>query len=100
MELRHQRKVLFFALAACVIFSVVFSETVIAGEHDHDCIGEGCPFCLLIETANNLLKSLKLAGLLCFLTACTVFAALAFQKYAKISPCVFSPVALKIRFNT
>jgi hypothetical protein len=99
MELRSKRKVLFLALAVCIAFSILFAELVIADDHDHDCIGEGCPFCLQIETTNNLLKTLKLAGLFYFLTVCTVFISLAFQKYTEITICAFSPIALKVRFN-
>jgi hypothetical protein len=100
MELGSQRKVLFLALAACIAFSVLFAESLIADEHDHDCIGEGCPICLQIETTNNLLRTLKLAGLFCFLFVCTVFLSLTFQKYTEITICVFSPIALKVRFNS
>jgi hypothetical protein len=100
MKLRPQREILFLALAVCMIFSFVFSEVLIAEEHDHDCIGEGCPSCLLIEIANNFLKSLKLGGLAVFLAVSPALVVLSFQKYTEIIHCGFSPVTLKVRFNT
>jgi hypothetical protein len=100
MKLRPQRELLFLALAVCMIFSFVFAEVLIAEEHDHDCIGEGCPFCLAIEIANNFLKSLKLGVLTVFLTVSFALPALSIQKYTEITHCGFSPVTLKVRFNT
>jgi hypothetical protein len=100
MESRPKGKILFLALAVCIAFSVVFAETLIANDLDHDCTGEGCPFCLTIETANNFLKSLKLGALAVFLAACPVFAVLNFRRYTEVISCTFSPVALKVRFNS
>jgi hypothetical protein len=100
MKLRPQRKILLLALAVCIVFSFVFAEVLIAKEHDHDCIGEGCPSCLLIEIANIFLKSLKLGGLSGFLAVCPALPVLSFQKYTEIAHCGFSPVTLKVRFNT
>ena len=81
-----------------MVFSLCFAEALVAEEHDHDCIGEGCPFCLLIDTANNFLKSLKPGDAAVFLAACPAQEDLFFQN--KIAHCGFSPVTLKVRFNT
>jgi hypothetical protein len=94
------KKTLFLALAVCMVFSVFFAEVLIAKEHDHDCNGEDCSSCLLIETVNIFLKSLKLEGLTVSLTVGSAFPALSFQKYTAITHCGFSPVTLKVRFNT
>jgi hypothetical protein len=98
MELRPKRKVLFLALA--VIFSIFFAELVIAEDIDHDCIGEGCPFCLIIETTFNFLKNLKFAALSVSLVVCLMFILQTFKKFIEFTISLNSPVALKVRFNS
>jgi hypothetical protein len=98
MELRLKRKVLFLVLAICMVFSVVFAELVIADDLDHDCAGEGCPFCLQIETFNNFLKSLKLAAMTVFLSFSFLHCSLLPTHCSLLT--THSPVALKVRFNS
>jgi hypothetical protein len=100
MELCPKRKVLFLALAVCMIFSLVFAELVLADAHDHDCIGEGCPVCLQIEAANNFFKSLKLAGLLYFLAVCAFFLFQTPPRNTEFAIYIHSPIDLKVRFNS
>jgi hypothetical protein len=100
MELRPAKKILFLVLAACIAFSVIFAESLTAAGHDHDCAGEGCPVCLCIEAANNLLKVLKLALLFAILTAFFASRAEAPPKQPGFTSYLFSPVALKVRFNS
>jgi hypothetical protein len=100
MELRPKGKALFLALAVCIAFSVVFAEALIADDIDHDCTGEGCPFCLAIETAHNFLKNLKMGGMAVFLAVGPAFSAQTPLQFTD-SPLSFnSPVALKVRFNS
>jgi hypothetical protein len=100
MELFSKRKVLFLILALCIVFSLVFTELVIAEDLDHDCIGDGCPFCLLIETAHNFTKNLKLGVLTIFLAACPVFILQTFYKSSEFTISFQSPIVLKVRFNS
>jgi hypothetical protein len=98
MKLRSETKILFIVLTACFAFSVVFAEIHTAA--DHDCIGEGCPVCLQIEAAEYFLKLLKLTVISLLLWAAySVFLA---QNRIKITGTIyrFSPVALKVRFNS
>jgi len=99
MEPRSKRKMLLLILAVCVAFSVICAETLTAAEHDHDCIGEGCPVCLRIEAAECFLKTLKVAGICLSLAACSVFTAQFHKKPAELAAYP-SPVLLKVRFNT
>jgi len=99
MELYLNKKNLLLIPAACIAFSVVFAETLISAEHDHDCTGEGCPVCLQIEAAKCFLKNLKLAVIGLFFSICLLFPAQIRIKSAFFIP-LLSPVALKVRFNT
>jgi len=98
MESRFKGKIPLLILAACIAFSVVFAETLTAAEHDHDCIGKGCPVCLRIEAAECFLKILKVAGICLSLAACSVFPAQFLKKPAELVAYP-SPVSLKVRFN-
>jgi hypothetical protein len=100
MELRPSQKALFLALAVCIAFSVVFAEALIADDIDHDCAGDGCPFCLAIATAHNFLKNLRLGTLAVFFAACPVFLIQTLKKCTVFPLVVNSPVVLKVRFNS
>jgi hypothetical protein len=100
MELRPKGKILFLTLAICIVFSVVFAETIIADNFEHDCKGEGCPVCLTIETVNNFIKSLKLFALVVFLAVCPMFPIHTSKNMGYLSLSFISPITLKVRFNS
>jgi hypothetical protein len=100
MEQRFKWKLPLLILAACIAFSVVFAETLTAGVHEHDCIGEGCPVCLCIEAAECFLKTIKVAGTGLFLAACSVFSVQLCKKFAGSAVYSLSLVLLKVRFNS
>jgi len=97
MEPRCKRSMLFLAMAACIVFSVVFTENLTAADIDHDCAGESCPVCLHIETAKGFLKA---AGSCTFLAGHVVFPAAIPEKIAECTIHPYSPIALKVRFNS
>jgi hypothetical protein len=99
MELCLHKKSMLLIPAACIAFSVVFTETLISAEHDHDCTGEGCPVCLQIEAAKCFLKNLKLAVIGLLFSICLLFSVQVRIKPACFIP-LLSPVALKVRFNS
>jgi hypothetical protein len=99
MEQFHKKKILLLVPAVCISFSTLLSETLIGACHDHDCIGEGCPVCLQIETADNFLKAMKLAGVCFLLTTCFVLLAYSIKERAKFNLCSISLFDLKVRFN-
>jgi hypothetical protein len=49
-------------LCVCVILASLFSENFTALRADHDCPGEGCPVCLLIQEARTLTRQFKHAA--------------------------------------
>jgi hypothetical protein len=99
MELYSKTKIVFLTLTVCIVFSFFFTETLAASSLDHDCTGEGCPFCMEIEIANNFLKTLKLAGIILFFALFLMFPARTLYN-TELSPCLYSPITLKIRFNS
>lgn len=51
------RRVLLIALACAVAFATFASALTIAELHDHDCSGDGCSTCLVLEMAQAMLGS-------------------------------------------
>jgi len=100
VRVRPKRKILLLVLAVCIAFSVVFTGNLTAGEIDHDCTGENCPYCLHIETAKGFLKALKTAGSFSSLTGHLVFTAKIPENNAECNIYPQSPIALKVRFNS
>jgi len=100
MGLCQKREMLFLIPAVCISFSTFFSETTICSGYDHDCIGEGCPICLQIETADNFLNTLKLAGIYFFVMACFIFFSCIPKKHAGFNIYFLSLIGLKVRFNS
>jgi len=100
MELRSKGKMLFLAMAVCITLSVVFSGTFAATILGHECIGDGCPYCQQITMAKIFLSTLKLAGVTFFAALCLIFLTHISPKYTDFPSCPFSPITLKVRFNT
>jgi len=99
MKLYQKRKILFLVTVICISFSIFYSEALVCSEHDHDCIGEGCPVCLQIEAAGNFLNTMKLAGIFLFLAACFIFFAYFPKRHVDFKLYSLSLFGLKVRFN-
>ena len=78
-KLNHKtaKTVLFAFLAAFIIFSCFF----VMLEKDHDCCGEKCEICLIIQIAQQNIQLLRI--ILCFIAAAYAF----HRKSAKGSFC-------------
>jgi hypothetical protein len=100
MEPDFKKKILLLSLAIFIAFSALSAETFIASGHDHECTGENCQVCLRIEIVKCFLRIFNLAGLVVFFAAIRAFFALVYRAYNEFSYYVFSPVMLKVRFNT
>jgi hypothetical protein len=100
MEMYRKRKILLLVLAACIVFSVVSAETLIADEHDHICTGHSCHVCLQIEIVKCFLRTLNLAGFILLFVVFFPFFSKVQYIYNKFFYYMLTPVALKVRFNS
>ena len=100
MEFNIKTKILILVLAACVAFPVVFTETVTVGSLDHDCTDIECSPCLQIEAAEHFQKTFKQTGRFLLNAVNFVFLTQTFIKNTGFISCLFSPIALKVRFNS
>jgi len=100
MKPRFTRKIFILCLTICIAFLVISAETLIAGEHDHDCTGEDCPVCLHIEAVQCFLKTFSLTGFAVFFAAFHVFFSQDSRIYNESSCNILSPIRLKVRLNS
>mgnify|MGYP000188915606 CR=1 FL=1 len=50
------------AMAAMLVFVVLFFSFYIASEASHDCVGEDCPICQQISVCENVLRNISLGA--------------------------------------
>jgi hypothetical protein len=93
-----KRAVLLMVFVFCFVCAALFSESPAGPGREHDCRGEGCPICLLIQKAENFSRHCKAphAGFpVKFLPPAS---------FVVISACFYhaaiNAVRLKIRMNT
>jgi len=97
---RQHKNILLLITMFCVVLSVIFTASLTAAEHNHNCTGEDCPICLLIEAAQSFLRNLKFAGIAFVLSVCLLFFTRSIIKNAVLIFYHLSPVTLKVRFNS
>jgi hypothetical protein len=103
MALDLKRTILLLVLAICIVFSVFLAITLATQNLNHACCKteeSGCLPCLQIETAKNFFRVLKLAIFFMLFAAHRLLHALAPEKRAENIVYRFSPIALKVRFNS
>jgi hypothetical protein len=88
------------SLALCFIIAAVVSETVIAVHADHDCRGEGCPVCLLMQRAENFSRNSGYAAIHSVFSAAGLLLAAVVLNFAVFRPVPLSSVRLKVKMNT
>jgi hypothetical protein len=99
------RKIQLLALSFCIIFSVFFTETLVVAEIEHDCCPkeeetQDCLPCLHIHAVINLLKNLRETVNFCSSPFLQLSLVQTSEKYSGYNFYLFSPVELKVRFNT
>jgi len=100
MELYSKRKIHLLIPSVYAAFSAILSVILTASKYDHDCTGEDCPICMQIEAAQSFLKTLKFAVINLVLAVCFLFHTQTGLKYAASITYHFSPIELKVRFNS
>jgi hypothetical protein len=75
------------------------SESYILSHRDHDCTGESCPLCLLIQGAENFSRQLKSAALCPGFSAAMLLTALFILKFSAFRFVPLSGVQLKVKLN-
>ena len=96
-----KRKNALAVLAMFVIVSILLTMIALAAVIDHECIGDGCPFCMIIKAAAYFFNTIKLIALFLFLAAALAFIIqIPSKKPVPYNPCICSPVILKVRLNT
>ena len=104
MAISSWKKTLFLVLAVCVVFSAAFTILLTARSFDHICcVNEvsACLPCLQIEAAKVFFRTLKLALAIMLFAVCLVFHLQSTKTRSENNNIYsYSPVSLKVRFNT
>jgi hypothetical protein len=85
------------ALCVCLVLAALFSDHFIAVRADHDCPGEGCPVCLLLEEART--RQLKHAAFPAGLFSGAAPLVVPVPGRAALYPVSASSVTLKVKMN-
>ena len=110
MGLFLKRQLLFLALTLCIVFTVIFTQTIVFAEFDPGCIIEHedcqtteeeiCQPCLQIEIAKNFLKILRQSDINASHIPYSAFPSMFIENNSEFNSFLQSPVDLKVRFNT
>jgi hypothetical protein len=87
------------ALCAILVLAVLSAENFTAVRADHDCSGEGCPVCLLMQGARILNRQLKHAAFPPGIFSGAVPAIVFVSHLAARRPVSANSVTLKVRMN-
>jgi len=103
MAVDMKRKILLLALAVCIVFSIFFTIILLTQSLNHACCvteKSECLPCLQIEAAKNFFRTLKLVIFFALFAAHLLFRTQDPQKSTENNVYIFSPIALKVRFNS
>ena len=97
-----KRKKLLFIMAICIVFTVVFADTLNADNHYHVChdndhIELECPICLKIEISRNSIRHTNTASVF---IGCSLFSSLLLKSNMEFYTNLQSPITQKVRLNS
>ena len=98
-DIRTDRRILAAALAAAVVFLVLFSAFYVSAEAHHVCSGEDCPICACIQLCETVVRRIG-GGILasvCVLLFTAAGNLLFFTEIKAIAAA--TPVTQKVRLN-
>jgi hypothetical protein len=77
----------------------LFAESHILSHRDHQCSGEDCPVCLMIQRAENFFRLLKSAAFYSGFSAAALLTAFFILKFVVFRFVPLSAVQLKVKLN-
>jgi len=100
IKLVSKSKILILILAICIVVPVVFIEFLSNILLEHDCTSIVCSSCLLIEAVKIFLNTLRFTVIFLCIGIHLMFFIHSFVKNRETISCLFSPILLKVRFNS
>ncbi|MDR3337436.1 MAG: hypothetical protein LBT16_09550 [Treponema sp.] len=94
-----QKRLFLIVLTSCLVLAALGAEIFILTHLDHDCDGPECPVCLQIETAQNVLKGLKLAFIAAVFIAFDKCTNTATKQIHRCFAGLPTPIALGVKLN-
>jgi hypothetical protein len=87
------------SLSLCFIMTVMVSETIIAAHTDHDCTGESCPLCIMVQRAENFSRQFKHVTFHPGSSTASIILSTVVLNFAVFCPVPLSSVRLKVKMN-
>ena len=87
------------SLSLCFIMTAMTSETIIAVHTDHDCTGESCPVCVMVQRTENFSSQFRYAAVHSGFSATSILPALVVLSLAVFYRVPPSSVRLKVKMN-
>lgn len=97
-EKRNKLRIAAILLILAVLFFVLFSVFFIVHEADHDCSGDDCPVCMLIQIYEDNIRQVG-SGDAASATGILVFLALTMPVFMAFSVRTSTLISNKIRLN-
>jgi hypothetical protein len=79
--------------------TALVSETIIAVQPDHDCCGEDCPVCLLMQRVENFSRQLKNAAARPGFSSGDLLPVIVVLNFAVLHLVPLNSVRLKVKMN-
>ena len=84
----------------CVIAVFLTAQIIFVTNANHTCVGDGCPICKLIHSAELLLKQFEKSVIFISVIQTVLFVmAMAMMMIGLTRDCIFTPITVKVRLN-
>lgn len=96
---RKHRAITAIIVAAFVVSIMLLSVFFVATEQHHDCTGDDCPVCAVLQMCEASLQQTGDGGVSFIVMALLLLAAISFVSYAGVEVVPITPVSAKVRMN-
>jgi len=93
------RRAVAILMTLALLFVMFFSNIYIAHDGDHDCDGEDCPVCALLQASANNLRQMGSGSITAPASTLLVFVVLVMLRSIIFDVAISTPVSRKIRLN-
>lgn len=94
-----RKRIAALVLAVLVLCALLVSECFLAAESDHDCTGDNCAVCCVLNACQSVLRTLGAALMLAAVCALAVRLCARAAYCAEAACAAVTPVSLKVKLS-
>lgn len=94
-----RKRIAALVIASLILCALLVSECFLAAESDHDCTGDNCAVCCVLNVCENVLRTLGTTLMLAAVCALVREACARVQSFAAFSAVSANPVSLKVKLS-